>query len=71
MDTDSWKDVLDAILDGYDGICPLTAEEREAVPWIVLANQFVFLAWTGEREKLAQIAEVNRQMTLWLWKVLF
>ncbi|HIS77477.1 MAG TPA: helix-turn-helix domain-containing protein [Candidatus Merdivicinus excrementipullorum] len=71
MDAAPWKNVLDAILKGYDEICPLTAEERKAVPWIILANQFVFMAWTGEREKLAQIAETNRQMTLWLWKILF
>ena len=71
MDAAPWKNVLDAILKGYDEICPLTAEEKKAVPWIILANQFVFMAWTGEREKLAQIAEINRQMTLWLWKILF
>lgn len=71
MDCSFWKNVLDGILDGYDKICPLTLEERNAAPFLILANQFIFTAWTGEREKLEALAEINRQMTCWLWKELF
>lgn len=71
MDISAWKNVLNGILEGYHEICPLTMEERNAVPFLILANQFIFTAWTAEREKMQPIAEINRQMTLWLWKELF
>lgn len=71
MEPDGWKGMLAAILDGYDSVVPLSSAEREAAPLVILANQFVFIAWTAEREKLAPIAKVNREMTLWIWKTLF
>ena len=54
------------ILRGYDSVAKLTEEEWEAVPYIILANQFVCVAWFAELEKYAEIFETNKKMTVWL-----
>jgi hypothetical protein len=33
---------------------------------MILANQFVCVAWFAEQEKFAEIFETNKRMTLWL-----
>ena len=45
---------------------PLTQEERKAIPYVMLANQFVCVAWFSEQEKYADILETNVRMTKWL-----
>lgn len=44
----------------------MTREERRAIPYVVLANQFVCVAWFSEQDKYAEIFEINKRMTLWL-----
>ena len=48
----------------------MTAEERRAIPYVILANQFVCVAWFAEQEKYAEIFETNKKMTLWLMEKL-
>lgn len=66
MDNEDWLEHYRQILRGYDSVAHLTEEEREAVPYILLANQFVCVAWFAEQEKYAEILEINKRMTLWL-----
>ncbi len=63
---DSWLNIYRQILLGYDSIGKLTEEEWQAVPYVVLANQFVCVAWFAEEEKYADLLEINKQMTHWL-----
>ena len=51
---------------GYDDVVRLTAEERQAVPYVLFANQLVCTAWFAEQEKYAELFETNKRMTLWL-----
>ena len=44
----------------------LTDVERKAIPYIILANQFVCVAWFSEQDKYAEIFEINKRMTTWL-----
>lgn len=44
----------------------LTEEERKAIPSVILANQFVCVAWFSEQVKYAEIYEINKKMTCWL-----
>jgi hypothetical protein len=44
----------------------LTAAERRAVPYVLLANQLVCVAWFAGQEQYAELFETNKQMTLWL-----
>ena len=65
-DNDKWLEVYRNIICGYDSVVHLTDEERMAVPYVILANQFVCVAWFAGQEKYAELFETNKQMTLWL-----
>lgn len=67
-DWDNWLTIYRDILYGYDSVVHLTEEERKAVPYMVLTNQFVCVAWFSEQEKYADLFETNRQITRWLIK---
>ena len=63
---DSWLAIYRDILWGYDSVAKLTDAERKAIPYIILANQFVCVAWFAEQDKYAELYETNKRMTAWL-----
>ncbi len=65
-DNDRWLEVYRNIICGYDSVAHLTDEERRAVPYVILANQFVCVAWFAEQTKYAELFETNKRMTAWL-----
>ena len=65
-DNDLWLEVYRNIICGYDSVAHLTDEERMAIPYIILANQFVCVAWFAGQDKYAELFETNKRMTLWL-----
>ena len=63
---EGWLDIYRDILWGYDSAVHLTDAERQAVPYVILANQFVCVAWFAEQEQDLELFETNRRMTKWL-----
>jgi len=63
---DMWLDTYRDIICGYNSVVHLTDVERKAIPYLVLANQFVCMAWFSGRDKYAELFETNKKMTLWL-----
>ena len=63
---DKWLEICRDILWGYDSVAHLTDDERKAIPYIILANQFVCVAWFAEQDKYTEIFETNKRMTMWL-----
>ena len=63
---DRWLEIYRDIICGYDSVAHLTEAERRAIPYIILANQFVCVAWFSEQDKYAEILETNKKMTAWL-----
>ena len=63
---DKWLDIYRDILWGYDSAARLTDAERKAVPYVILANQFVCVAWFAEQEQYLELFETNKRMTKWL-----
>ena len=61
-----WLEIYRNILCGYDSVAHLTEAERKAIPYIILANQFVCVAWFAEQDKYAELLEINKGMTAWL-----
>ena len=61
-----WLRIYRDIICGYDSVAHLTDNERKAIPYILLANQFVCVAWFSEQDKYAEIFETNKRMTVWL-----
>ena len=66
QDNDRWLTIYRDIICGYDAVVHLTEAERRAIPCMILANQFVCVAWFAEQDKYAELFEVNRKMTAWL-----
>lgn len=65
-DNEKWLAVYRNIVCGYDSVAHLADEERKAVPYVILANQFVCVAWFAGQDKYAELFETNKKMTLWL-----
>ena len=63
---DNWMEVYHGIIQGYDSVIHLTEDERKALPYVILANQLVCVAWFETQEKYQDIFENNKLMTLWL-----
>ena len=63
---EGWLDIYRDILWGYDSAVHMTDTERQAVPYVILANQFVCVAWFAEQEQYLELFETNRRMTKWL-----
>jgi len=63
---EKWLEICRDIIRGYDSVIHLTEEERRAIPYVILANQFVCTAWFAEQTKYAELFETNKQMTAWL-----
>ena len=63
---EKWIEIYKDIVWGYDSVAKLSVEEREAIPYVLLANQFVCIAWFSEKEKYQEIFETNKRMTGWL-----
>ena len=61
-----WLGIYRNIICGYDSVAHLTDAERQAIPYVILANQFVCVAWFAGEDKYAQILQINKKMTLWL-----
>ena len=66
QDNVKWLGIYRDIICGYDSVAHLTDGERKAIPYIILANQFVCVAWFSEQDKYAEIFETNKRMTTWL-----
>lgn len=61
-----WLDLYQDIILGYHSILPLTKAEQQAIPYVILANQLVCVAWFAGEEKYADLLTINKRMTLWL-----
>jgi len=61
-----WTTVMKEIMYGYDSVVKLTVEEKEAIPYIILSNQFVATAWFAGKEKFQDFYDVNMKMTKWI-----
>jgi Ser/Thr protein kinase RdoA (MazF antagonist) len=66
QDNHPWLEIYRDIIWGYDSVAHLTEAERRAIPYIILANQFVCVAWFAQQDKYVEIFEVNKKMTAWL-----
>ena len=58
-----WISVMKEMIAGYDSVVKLTDEEKQAVPYIILANQFISTAYFADKDRYEELYETNRKMT--------
>ena len=63
---DRWLEIYRDILCGYDSVARLSNALHMAIPYVILANQVVCVAWFAGQDKYAEIFETNKRMTIWL-----
>ncbi len=61
-----WIQIYKNIIYGYNDVVKLTEEEKKAIPYVILSNQLIALAWFAEKEKYHDLYETNKKMTEWL-----
>ena len=61
-----WIAVMKEIMYGYDSVVKMTEKEKEAIPYMILANQFVSTAFFAGKDKYEKIYETNKKMTEWI-----
>ena len=65
-DNEAWLTIYRNIIRGYDSVVSLTDAERAAIPYVILANQFVCVAWFSTQDKYKELFQTNKEMTAWL-----
>ena len=59
LTVERWIPLYHDILRGYDREAYLTAEERQAAPWVILSIQLICTAYFSEKEKYTRLAQIN------------
>lgn len=62
----AWTEVMKEIMYGYDSVVKLTDAEKKAVPYMILANQFVSTAFFAGKDKYEELYKINKAMTEWI-----
>ena len=62
----AWVEVMKEIMYGYDSVVKLTDAEKKAIPYMILANQFVSMAFFAGKDKFKELYGINKKMTEWL-----
>ena len=50
-----WIEIFREIMYGYDAVAKLTESEKEAIPYVLLANQFIATSWFADKDKYKDI----------------
>lgn len=56
---DEWIDILNILISGYDNIIPLTAYEKQAIPYIICSTQIVCINYFSKFEKYKELTKTN------------
>ena len=59
---DIWLEILKSILHGYDRINPFSAEEKQAVFYVICSIQMICVAYFESRDEYRELAKTNRRM---------
>ena len=51
---------------GYDSVMKLNVAEKKAIPYMILANQFVSTAFFADKDKFSELYRTNKMMTEWI-----
>lgn len=65
---EKWLSIFKNIIIGYDSICKLSVEERQAIPYVICAIQMICVAYFADMDKYNELEEVNKKMLVWLYK---
>jgi len=62
-----WIIVFENIIAGYDSVCKLSNEEKQAIPYVVFSIQMICVVYFSGMDKYKELAKVNQKMLMWLY----
>lgn len=62
-----WLAIFKNIIAGYDSVCKLSDEEKQAVPYVIYSIQALCVAYFSSIDKYKELAKVNKEMLSWLY----
>jgi Ser/Thr protein kinase RdoA (MazF antagonist)/AraC-like DNA-binding protein len=62
-----WLSIFKNIVTGYNNVCRLTDEEKQAIPYVIYTIQIICIAYFSDKEKFTELAKVNQKMLSWLY----
>lgn len=68
QEPEKWFTIFHSIIDGYDSVVKLSVEEKQAIPYVIFAIQFICVNYFHGRKKYKELAEINLKMLKWLVK---
>lgn len=66
IDKNIWFEILDKIVSGYESINHLTADEKQAMPYVVFSIQIICIAYFNEYDKYEYLTKTNIDMLKWI-----
>lgn len=61
-----WFVIFKNIIQGYDSVCKLSREEKQAIPYVIYSIQMICVAYFSSRDKFNELSKINRKMLIWL-----
>lgn len=62
-----WIVIFKNIIMGYDSVCKLSDEEKQAIPYILYSIQMTCVAYFNSMDKYMKLAKINEKMLEWLY----
>ena len=60
-----WLAIFKNIITGYDSVCKLSDEEKQAIPYVIYSIQMICIAYFSSMDKYVDLSIVNQKMLMW------
>lgn len=68
IDLSKWKNILNNIIKGYESICNLSYNEKQAIPYVIYSIQIICINHFSKFDKYKDLTDTNIKMLDWLMK---
>jgi len=65
---ESWFDILNDLIGGYDNIVNLTEDEFKSIPYVIYSIQMIFIAYFKTQDDYLDLAIKNYDVLTWLYQ---
>jgi Ser/Thr protein kinase RdoA (MazF antagonist) len=63
-----WFIIFKEIIEGYDSVCNLSKEEKQAIPYVIYSIQIVCIAYFSKFNKYKNLTDINIKMLKLLYE---
>lgn len=63
---EKWLAIFQNIISGYDSVCKLSDDEKQAIPYAIYSIQMMCVAAFNNLDKFKELSKINQKMLFWL-----